>query len=198
MRRFLVNKKNILAEIENLAQKNNALFDENKELKTEKEELLSKISLLQKEIDVLTATMAEKESYISELENQKYNDSLSESIENTDDTLNIETSVEITANDTTVKNEELVSVDYGSGVDIASAAIGSVVLKCSELCAQFAETGGPNAKDLINLALGRTEVFKSDALAVIEAIDDISEISAELKIKMENTFDYFDLLKKQI
>ena len=194
-----MNKKNILIEIENLAQKNNALFDENKELKTEKEELLSKISLLQKEIDDLTVIIAEKETYISELESQKCKDSLSESVEITiDDALNIETPVEIVINDTVIKNEEKISTDYGSGVDLASTAIGSVVLKCSELCAQFAEIGGPNAKDLINLALGRTEVFKSEALSVIEAFDDISEMSAELNKRMENTFDYFDLLKKQI
>jgi chromosome segregation ATPase len=194
-----VNKKNIIIEIENLAKKNNALFEENKELKTEKEELLSKISLLQKEIDILTVTIAEKETYISELESQKCKDSLSESVEITiDDALNIETPVEIVINDTVIKNEEKISTDYGSGVDLASTAIGSVVLKCSELCAHFAETGGPNAKDLINLALGRTEVFKSEALSVIEAFDDISEISAELNKRMENTFDYFDLLKKQI
>ena len=193
-----MNKKNILAEIETLAQKNNSLFEENSNLKTEQQELLCKIAMLEKEIETLTVTVAEKEALILELENQNINNELVEPVSVSKDDAVIDTPADTVINVAEIKETEIVSVDYGTGVDMASEAIGTVVLKCSELCAHFAEAGGPNAKDLINLALGRTEVFKSEALSVIEAIDDITEISAELSKRMENTFDYFDLLKKQL
>lgn len=193
-----MNKKNILAEIETLAQKNNSLFEENSNLKTEQQELLCKIAMLEKEIETLTVTVAEKEALILELENQNINNELVEPVSVSKDDAVIDTPANTVINVAEIEEAEIVSVDYGTGVDMASEAIGSVVLKCSELCAHFAEVGGPNAKDLINLALGRTEVFKSEALSVIEAIDDITEISAELNKRMENTFDYFDLLKKQL
>ena len=193
-----MNKKNILAEIESLAQKNNSLFEENSNLKTEQQELLCKIAMLEKEIETLTVTVAEKEALILELENQNINNELVEPVSVSKDDAVIDTPADTVINVAEIKETEIVSVDYGTGVDMASEAIGTVVLKCSELCAHFAEAGGPNAKDLINLALGRTEVFKSEALSVIEAIDDITEISTELNKRMENTFDYFDLLKKQL
>ena len=193
-----MNKKNILAEIESLAQKNNSLFEENSYLKTEQQELLCKIAMLEKEIETLTVTVAEKEALILELENQNINNELVEPVSVSKDDAVIDTPADTVINVAEIKEAEIVSADYGTGVDMASEAIGTVVLKCSELCAHFAEAGGPNAKDLINLALGRTEVFKSEALSVIEAIDDITEISAELSKRMENTFDYFDLLKKQL
>ena len=193
-----MNKKNILAEIETLAQKNNSLFEENSNLKTEQQELLCKIAMLEKEIETLTVTVAEKEALILDLKNRNINEEYVEPISISKDDAVIDTPADTVINVAEIKETEIVSVDYGTGVDMASEAIGTVVLKCSELCAHFAEAGGPNAKDLINLALGRTEVFKSEALSVIEAIDDITEISAELSKRMENTFDYFDLLKKQL
>ena len=93
---------------------------------------------------------------------------------------------------------EEITADYGAAVEIASASIGDVVLKCTELCALFAENGGSNAKDLVNLALGRTEVFKSEALGIIEESEDVSYIIRELECKKRNALEYFDLLKKQV
>lgn len=84
-------------------------------------------------------------------------------------------------------------------LDSASSAIGRVVLKCTEACNNFVSACNVNSKDLVNLALGRTEVFKSEVLSLATA-DDISidMFNAELCLKETSVLEYFDLLLKQI
>ena len=84
-------------------------------------------------------------------------------------------------------------------LDSASSAIGRVVLKCTEACNTFVSAGDINSKDLINLALGRTEVFKSEVLSLATS-DNISidTFNAELCLKETSVIEYFELLLKQI
>lgn len=80
----------------------------------------------------------------------------------------------------------------------ASESIGRVVLKCAEVCNAFAAAGNQNSKDLINLALGRTEVFKSDVLALVSSEDMSSErLKAELNLREAAVNEYFELLLRQ-
>ena len=84
-------------------------------------------------------------------------------------------------------------------LDSASAVIGRVVLRCSEVCNTFVSVGDINSKDLVNLALGRTEVFKSEVLALATSNDiSIDMFNAELRLKETAVIEYFDLLLKQI
>ncbi len=81
----------------------------------------------------------------------------------------------------------------------ASESIGRVVVKCAEISNIFATTGDINSKDLINLALGRTEVFKSEVLSLAtdcNLSDDM--FFAEIRVKETSVIEYFDLLLKQI
>lgn len=84
-------------------------------------------------------------------------------------------------------------------LDSASSAIGRVVMKCTETCNTFVSAGNVNSKDLVNLALGRTEVFKSEVLSLATANDiSIDMFNAELSLKETSVLEYFELLLKQI
>ncbi len=116
--------------------------------------------------------------------------------------------IEVTDNYSRVPNAEIPSCDKevelssryiaNGALDIASEAIGRVVLKCATVCNEFAANGNHNAKDLVNLALGRTEVFKSEVLALVS--DDMSAemLSAQINAKEVATIEYFEILLNQL
>lgn len=181
-----MNNKNNLSDLEHLTNINNELYEENTGLKSTIEELKLFIDAMELRIKELESTVTEKDGLINELQN---------SLQAMNEPHNTQSSPETA--DAQGYSDAAVS-NYGSGVELASTAIGSVVMKCSEVCSEFAEFGGSNAKDLVNLALGRTEVFKSEALSIIEECDDINVITTELQEKMNSAFEYFELLKRQI
>ena len=84
-----------------------------------------------------------------------------------------------------------------SVLKLASACIGRVVLKSTELCNGFAAEGSINSKDLINLALGRTEVFKSEVLTLVNGDIAKEDLNDELKSKEVAVYEYFDMLIRQ-
>ena len=83
-------------------------------------------------------------------------------------------------------------------IDAGSRVIGEVVVRCASLCNEFTEHGGSNAKDLVNLALGRTEVFKSEVLSVVTDGGDNISLQEKLDQLKNSVFEYFELLKSQI
>ena len=207
-------KKSLLIEIETLVKKNNDLYDELTATKRKYEEskalvatLLQRTEELQKELEARCSEVTElkvaleavPEKDLSVVDNADEDKDLSETVELAGKT---HESVDVFSGAPEVDEQigESISadVDYGVAVELASAAIGEVVLECTELCAFFAENGGSNAKDLINLALGRTEVFKSEALCIVEESEDTANIVELLGEKKKSTLDYFDLLKKQV
>ena len=84
-----------------------------------------------------------------------------------------------------------------SALKLSSSTIGRVVLKCAEICNVFVSENNINSKDLINLALGKTEVFKAEVLELLS--QDISDeiLTEELKTKENEIFEYFELLLRQ-
>ncbi len=80
----------------------------------------------------------------------------------------------------------------------ASEAIAEIVVSCATLCNDFAKIGGANCREYINLALGRTEVFKADCLTIASA-DTSYSVKKECidRIKMDIE-DYFEGLKNSI
>lgn len=99
-------------------------------------------------------------------------------------------------NDNNVKlNSKHIAV---GALDIASEAIGRIVLKCAAVCNEFTSNGNHNAKDLVNLALGRTEVFKSEVLALVSDDISIEMLTAQINAKEVATIEYFDILINQL
>ena len=54
---------------------------------------------------------------------------------------------------------------FGSGV------IGNVVVEATRIIGKLSGKATPNAKDTLTLVLGRTEVLKSEVLAIVKAED---------------------------
>ena len=93
------------------------------------------------------------------------------------------------------------AVDYilpENKVKLASKSIGRIVLKSAELCNQFANSSSTNSKDLINLALGRTEVFKADVLTLVSEDMGEERLKAELNSRKLEVEEYFEMLLKQL
>lgn len=209
-------KKSILMEIESLVNKNNELFDELTATKRKYDDSKALVATLLQRTDELQKEIEEKNGLIASLE-AELEALKSLEPEEVSETLTLETKacetvvaesidkdvVEIYSSVSAVVEPKVVvptvnDVDYGAAVELASSAIGEVVLECTELCAFFAENGGSNAKDLINLALGRTEVFKGEALSIVEELSDTAAVVTSLNEKKSSTLDYFAILKKQV
>lgn len=87
--------------------------------------------------------------------------------------------------------------ELSNDMQYAASAIGKVVVEVSKICDKLKGSNDPNKKELINLALGRSEVFKSQILYIVQ-----SDANSELKQKMieeekDDAFDYFDSIIAQ-
>lgn len=76
--------------------------------------------------------------------------------------------------------------------------IGEIVVQAALISSRIASSRDPNAKELLTLALGRTEVFKSDILQQVH-----SDLSYEQKLENMNrladeTLEYFKSLEGQL
>ncbi len=178
-------------------------------LEKEKAELLVKIEEMANNSFEISATINDdnEADYDASLEDSLLNDSSDlekdDSGENSDgfDT-------ETTDNDRKVPDSEISPRDKevklssryitNGALDIASEAIGRVVLKCASACNEFTANGSHNAKDLVNLALGRTEVFKSEVLALVTDDISVEMLTAQVNAKEVATMEYFEILLNQL
>jgi len=198
-------KKKLINEINGVVARNNELFSKCRELESSIDAKDTLINSLKLQVEELKA---ENEILRSEYFSPKPT-TVNECIEEDtviikNDVDDIETNEVFSQSANTFVSDESVKetlefkpIFNESVLKISSSAIGSVVLKCAELCNTFANENNINSKDLINLALGRTEVFKSEVLQL--ASQEMSEelLLAELKLKETEILEYFELLLRQ-
>lgn len=194
-------KKQLIKQMELLVSKNNELFNDNVKLAKEVLDLKSELEALKETVNAsanIKTTIAEDaepsvsvksvapvEPIIDNIDVPKTNDVFEE--------INESKAYEVSDIDIS-----LASVCEGNCAEYASELIGKIVLRSAEVCNTFAESGGQNAKDLINLAIGMTEVFKADALSIVtEKISD-EDKNSKLLEKYTAATEYFDLLLTQI
>ena len=81
---------------------------------------------------------------------------------------------------------------YGSGV------IGKVVVEATKIIGELSGKTSPNAKDVLTLALGRTEVLKSEVLAIVrdEEMDD-EQKKERINQSREQAMEYLASLAAQ-
>lgn len=178
-------KKLLFLEIEKLISKNKELYNDNKALSYELDKKNSQLSELENTVELLNRTIAE----LSQTNSSKLNNT--ESVDE----------IETVSDDTDGQNEllkEAELVELSDDINSGAQIIGKVVLKCAELCNEFSEKGGQNAKDLINLALGRTEVFKSEVLQIISSDQTEQEKTTNVNEKLNSVYEYFEMLYKQL
>lgn len=181
-------KKELLLQIEKILKINQELFFDNKILTERLKEneavinnLNGKISSLNDEIDNLKSQFEEIKNTTISNANSYINDDV--------------TPVE---DDFIILDTPVVELSEGTNFEKATEAIGKVVLKCADICEEFASLDNINSKDLINLALGRTEVFKSEVLNIVNNSAENENIDIILNEKMQVVLDYFELLYGQI
>ncbi len=186
-------KKKMVEQINTLIAKNNELYNDNvvlsKQLdvnKSQIEELKNVIESLKGEVNRLTEEL-QNEALVAKI------DSTSENV--TDEP------VEPVVEEVSDKEQPLniySAQQQPISLHSASSIIGRIVLECAEACNEFTEVGGQNAKDLVNLALGRTEVFKSEILNIMTENEDFNSAKTEVDLKVAEIREYFDLLRKQL
>ena len=192
----LIEKENLIRELQ---LKVEAVMTENDNLKNELDEVKAKFSNISIEQEILEVDTTTVDVLVDEDESDDEIPSKNENITSpvktleNNDTLKID---EVEIDNITNLKSTLLS---GNKLDSASSAIGRVVLKCTDVCNTFVSAGDINSKDLVNLALGRTEVFKSEVLSLATSNDiSLDMFNAELKLKETSVIEYFELLLKQI
>ena len=197
-------KKQLIKQMELLVSKNNELFNDNVKLAKEVLELKSELEALKETVNasanIKTTTAEDAEPSVS----VKSVAPIEPIINDNDNILDVkdndasENNAEGGASDVSDIDISLDSVCEGDCAEYASELIGKVVMHSATVCNTFAESGGQNAKDLINLAIGMTEVFKADALSIVtEKISD-EDKNSKLLEKYTAATEYFDLLLTQI
>jgi len=209
---LLLNKKYLLNEIQ-------MLIEQNKELQT-------KINLLNKSIqerDVLIESLnsnAINKDEISELYNtinsmkSLIDDMTLESVEDKDKIKNLilkieenslnnqpgQAKVAIEQGELSYNNndENFVPIEFGDEINYASAQIGKVIVKISDFCNNMVSNSNQNARELINLALGRGEVFKSDVMTVLQSNSSFNEKANIIQDKIKDVDSYIISLYGQL
>ena len=145
------------------------------------------------EIDEPVVLKHENDLQITQVEEQSETVEIKEEIES-------QISEEIMEEISVTNNEETqkeTPTEFSNDMQYAASAIGKVVVEVSKICDKLRGSDDPNKKELINLALGRSEVFKSQVLYIVQ-----SDADSELKHKMieqekSDAFDYFDSIIAQ-
>ena len=154
-----------------------------KELLLQNTQLFDKLTVYEMQISKLKQELAKKNTEIEQL-NKKIN-SAAESSEEPKPFEKLEEKVMRQASN---KNR----FDYGAQV------IGKIVVAGARYCNRLTDNSSySNAKELMNLILGRTEVAKSEILKIVSS--DYNDETKKEKIdgEYENAVDYFDSVMAQ-
>ncbi len=201
-------KNKLIEEMNRVIEKNNRLFEKCEELQTALsqkdesiEQLKIKVASLEAEIEILKAVSVSAPDVDSTEDIAvacDYVDEVAAEPEAEEQKQSVDEIENVTIPE--ARHNNIVSTVLPEiALKLASEAIGRVVVKCAELCNHFATVGSTNSKDLVNLALGRTEVFKSDLLSFIsDKAQDEEMLSSEINRREADVFDYFDLLLSQL
>ncbi len=97
------------------------------------------------------------------------------------------------------KMEESKNYQLSDEMQYASQVIGKTVMEVTMLCNEFTQNSQDlTRKELVNLALGRTEVLKSEILKILSLEVSFEEKKNLIEKEQREIFDYFDSLKAQI
>ncbi len=88
-------------------------------------------------------------------------------------------------------------VKLSDEMEYASAVIGAVVVEATKLCNKLTEGQDVTRKELINLALGRTEVLKAEMLKILSRDIPFEEKKQLIENEKRDAYDYFDSIIAQ-
>lgn len=91
-------------------------------------------------------------------------------------------------------------IQLSSEMNYAAAVIGEVVIKVTKLCNSIVKTDEQDgmSKELVNLALGRTEILKSEIHKILQSEISFEEKKDLIEKERQDAYDYFDSIIAQI
>ena len=158
-----------------------------KKLVNENLALFERLNKANEKISEQGKTIKELDEKISELK------ILLEEEKNKVQVIEIKEEAEIsTAEETKEEIKSVNDVEYGSSI------IGKIVVAATENSNKLsAESQTPESKEQINLILGKTEVAKSEILAVVLSNKSLDEKIADMDKIKEDTVEYFEGIMQQ-
>lgn len=155
-----------------------------KDLLAQNTQLFDKITAAQLQISSLKKEIENRDGEIEELKREI--ERLNAKINATEPLKTLEKKV--------VKQAEISpDVDYGASV------IGKTVVEAAKCCNSVTVNGNPElSKELVNLILGRTEVAKSEILAIVSSEDDFENKKQKIDAQYESAVDYFKSATAQL
>ncbi len=136
----------------------------------DKEEIQIAILQQQEIIDSLTASLNEKNAEIKHINSQ--------------------------LEECRMRNQN--NLNLSDDFKFAATAIGTVTVEVTKVCNKIlCDTENPNAKELVNLVLGKNEIFKVDVLNILNEKIDFSEKQKLIEQAKLEAFDYFNSILAQ-
>ncbi len=138
-----------------------------------------------------------------ELENtslRKKNKALEKELEELSDKvkeLEFKPPVAVVTSDVTTQ-EAVVNTDLDDETAYGSETIGEIVLKATELNSNLSVNSSPDNVTLINLILGKTEISKSEILAIVSDDCSIETKKSKIDTVKNQAFEYFESVMAQI
>lgn len=138
-----------------------------------------------------------------ELENtslRKKNKALEKELEELSDKvkeLEFKPPVAVVTSDVTTQ-EAVVNTDLDDETAYGSETIGKIVLKATELNSNLSVNSSPDNVMLINLILGKTEISKSEILAIVSDDCSIETKKSKIDTVKNQAFEYFESVMAQI
>lgn len=195
-------KKELLLTLKNYIEKNTELESRMQELLKANEEVVKKSEELLKRAENAEKAIAELELKLASVNvaDEQVANSEEETFE-PEEVVERNTPVyrePLETEDGIIDVTELENIPVNREMQYASEAIGDIVVKCATLCNEFAKQGGLTCRELINLALGRTEVFKADCLTIASSNTSFSVKKECVDRIKADTEDYFESLRAQL
>ena len=176
--------------LEQASSDNKALELENKELREKSEALSGKAATLENEIAALKAELeALKEEKNAQAENAP------EAAEQHTGNIPSESPLSPLQN---LEQKVANQVRLSDETEYAASVIGKIVVSATRHCNYLTATGNPNAKELVNLILGKTEVLKAEILNIVYSPADFITKKALIDNQLDTAKDYFTSVKAQI
>lgn len=138
-----------------------------------------------------------------ELENtslRKKNKALEKELEELSDKvkeLEFKPPVAVVTSDVTTQ-EAVVNTDLDDETAYGSETIGKIVIKATELNSNLSVNSSPDNVTLINLILGKTEISKSEILAIVSDDCSIETKKSKIDTVKNQAFEYFESVMAQI
>lgn len=164
-----------------LRQENSKLMEENNDLNAQLNELRRRIVELENSIKTAENFQEEDKSDLIETEIEETKFEIADSVE------------EISETKIPIKEPQL-----SDGMSAGAQIIGKIVLSSAEYCnALSGVAASPNAKELLNLILGRTEVAKAEILRISALDIPYEEKLKAMETELGEAEDYFKSVMAQ-